>query len=309
MIERVAGTPLGRALVSDLGLYACAVLIWGSTWLAIKFQLGAVAPAVSVAWRFGAAALILFALALYRGVPLGFDPRTHAWLALQGLLLYSAGYVLIYLSELSLPSGMVAVTFSLVVLCNIGFQRLFFGVPMKSHILAGALLGIAGVALLFWPDLTRFSLSNDRRLGLLFCVLSTVIASLGNMAATRNHRRGIPVVAGNAWAMLYGSAFVAAYVAVSGQRFSFDPSLPYVLSLVYLALFGSVVAFVAYLTLMGRIGIDRAGYSGVATPMVAMGLSTWFEDLHWNAWILAGMSLCFAGNLMVLGKDRAAERS
>jgi drug/metabolite transporter (DMT)-like permease len=309
MIERAANSPLGRAIASNLGLYACAVLIWGSTWLVIKFQLGSVAPAVSVAWRFGAAALVLFALSLYRGVPLGFDARTHAWLALQGLLLYSAGYVLIYLSELSLPSGMVAVTFSLVILCNIGFQRIFFGVPMKPHILAGGCLGIAGVALLFWPDLTRLSLSADRRLGLLFCVLSTVIASLGNMAAMRNHRHGIPVVAGNAWAMLYGSLFVAAYVALSGQRFSFDPSLRYVASLLYLALFGSVIAFVAYLTLLGRIGVDRAGYSGVATPMVAMGLSTWFESLQWDAWIFGGMSLCLAGNLMVLGKDRGIGRA
>ena len=269
--------------MNNLGLYALSVLIWGSTWLAIKYQLGTVAPAVSVTWRFGAAALILFVLALYRRIPLRFDARTHGWLALQGLLLYSAGYVLIYLSEQTLASGMVAVTFSLIVLCNIAFSRLFYGVPMKPHIVAGAILGIFGVAVLFWPDFTSFSLSADRRLGLLFCVLSTVIASLGNMAATRNHRHGIHVVAGNAWAMMYGALFVAVYVALSGQRFTFDPSLRYVASLAYLALFGSVIAFVAYLTLMGRIGVDRAGYSGVATPVVAMGLSTWFESLQWNA--------------------------
>jgi drug/metabolite transporter (DMT)-like permease len=288
--------------MSNLALYACAVLIWGSTWLAIKFQLGTVAPAVSVAWRFGAAALMLFALARLRRQPLRFDLRTHGWLALQGLLLYSVGYVLIYLAERSLVSGLVAVTFSLITLCNIGFQRLFFAVPPRPHVLGGALLGICGVALLFWPDLREFSPAGERSAGLLACTLATVVASLGNMAAMRNHRHGIAVVPGNAWAMAYGALFVAAYVAASGQSFSFEATLPYVASLVYLAAFGSVAAFLCYLTLLGRIGVDRAGYTGVATPVVAMGLSSWFERLPWNGWIAGGMALCLAGNLLVLAR-------
>jgi drug/metabolite transporter (DMT)-like permease len=292
--------------MSNLGLYLCTVLIWGSTWLAIKFQLGQVAPAVSVAWRFAAAALMLLALARWRRMPVRFDARTHAWLALQGLLLFGINYVLIYLAEQSLASGLVAVTFSLIVLCNIGFLRLFFGMPMKAHALGGAVLGIAGVVLLFWPDLAGLSFSTQRRLGLVCAVLSTVAASLGNMVATRNHRQGVPIISGNVWAMGYGTLFVAAYAVLSGAHFSFDFSLPYVASWLYLALFGSVFAFLAYLTLLGRIGADRAGYSGVATPVVAMILSTWFEHLEWNAYLLGGMALCLAGNLVVLGVRRGA---
>lgn len=295
--------------MSNLGLYGCSVLIWGSTWLAIKFQLGTVPPAVSVVWRFGAAALILFALARLRRQPLRFDARTHGWLALQGLLLYSINYVLIYLSEQTLVSGLVAVTFSLITLCNIGFLRLFFAEPPRPHVLGGALLGICGVGLLFWPDLQRFSQGGERGLGLLYCVLATVVASLGNMAATRNHRHGIAVVPGNAWAMAYGALFVAACVALSGQAFAFEATLPYVASLAYLAVFGSVIAFLAYLTLLGRIGVDRAGYSGVATPVVAMALSSYFEHLPWNAWIAGGLGLCLAGNLLVLGRARPARAS
>jgi drug/metabolite transporter (DMT)-like permease len=287
--------------MSNLALYACTVLIWGSTWLVIKFQLGSVAPAVSVVWRFAAAALILLGVALWRGMRLRFDARTHAWLMLQGLLMFGANYVLIYLAERTLASGLVAVVFSLVVLCNIVFLRLFHGVPMKPHALAGALLGVGGVALLFWPDLSGLSLSGERRLGLLYCALSTVLASLGSMAATRNHRHAVPVITGNVYAMAYGALAVAAFAWASGQPFAFDFSAPYVAALLYLALFGSVVAFVAYLTLLGRIGADRAGYSGVATPVVAMVLSSWFEQLHWTAWIVGGMGLCLAGNLLVLG--------
>jgi drug/metabolite transporter (DMT)-like permease len=299
--------------MNNAGLYLCTVLIWGSTWLAIKFQLGTVAPEVSVTWRFGAAALMLALLAKGRGVSLRFDARTHAWLALQGLLLFGVNYILVYVSEQSLPSGLVAVTFTLIVLFNIVFLRLFFAIPMKPHTLGGAALGIAGVAVLFWPDLANFSFSSEHGTGLLECIAATLAASLGNMAATRNHRHAIPVIAGNAWGMFYGAAFVALVALVMGRPFRFDTSLPYIASLLYLAVFGSVVAFLAYLTLLGRIGADRAGYSAVITPLIAMVLSTVFEGLQWNIWIAAGIALCLAGNLLVLpvarGRDTMQTRT
>jgi drug/metabolite transporter (DMT)-like permease len=281
-------------------LYLSTILIWGSTWLAIKFQLGIVAPEISVCWRFGAAALMLAALARLRGLSLRVDLRTHAWLALQGCFLFGINYILVYVSEQSLTSGLVAVTFTLIVLFNIVFLKIFFGTPMKPHTLAGAVLGVVGVAVLFWPDLADFSFSTDRRIGLIECLVSTVMASIGNMVATRNHRHQVPVISGNAWAMLYGALFVGLYAAIAGRPFRFDTSLPYVASLLYLALFGSVFAFLAYLTLLGRIGADRAGYSAVVTPMIAMILSTFFEGLQWNAWIACGMALCLVGNLLVL---------
>jgi len=286
--------------MSDLALYACAVLIWGSTWLAIKFQLGVVPPAVSVAWRFALAALMLLAYARFRRLSLRFDARAHRWLALQGLLLFGINYVLVYRSEQYLTSGLVALIFSLVAFGNIAGMRLFFSVPVKRTALAGAGLGVVGLALVFWPELAAFSNSPARRLGVVLAVLSTLVASLGNMAATRNHRAHLPLVPANAWAMMYGTAFVAIYAALSGDHFVFERSVPYVVSLLYLALFGSVVAFVAYLTLLGRIGADRSGYTGVAIPIVALALSTFFEDLRWDAAMIAGIALCVVGNVLVL---------
>jgi drug/metabolite transporter (DMT)-like permease len=294
--------------MSDLGLYACSVLIWGSTWLVIKFQLGVVPPAVSVAWRFALAALILFAYAGYKGSPLRFDARTHRWLALQGLLLFGINYVLVYLSEQSLTSGLVAVIFSLVMFCNILGLRLFFSVPVKPAALSGSVLGVIGVALVFWPDLALLSMSPARRLGLIFALLSAPVASLGNMAATRNHRYQLPMIQANAWAMMYGAIFVAVYAALDGQHFAFDRSFRYVASLLYLALFGSVIAFVAYLTLLGRIGADRAGYTAVAIPIVALALSTLFEDLRWDATMAGGIAMCVAGNVLVLRRGAAGAR-
>jgi len=292
--------------MSDLALYACAVLIWGSTWLAIKFQLGVVPAPVSVAWRFAIAALILMAYTRLKRLPLRFEALTHAWLALQGLTLFGINYVLVYLSEQSLTSGLVAVIFSLVAFCNIVALRVFFSVPFSREALTGASLGVIGIALVFWPELSNFSLSPGRRTGVVLALLSPVVASLGNMTATRNHRCRLPVIQANAWAMMYGAAFVAIYAELSGQRFVFDWSLPYIVSLLYLAVFGSVIAFVAYLTLLGRIGADRAGYSGIAIPIVALGLSTLFEDLHWDAAMFGGVALCMAGNVLVL--RRAAEK-
>ena len=289
--------------MNDLALYACAVLIWGSTWLAIKFQLGMVPPAVSVAWRFAAAALILMAYAGLRRLTLRFDARTHLWLAVQGLLLFGINYVLVYLSEQTLASGLVALIFSLITFFNIVGLRLFFSVPVKRAALGGAVLGVIGVALVFWPELVNFSVSPGRRTGVILALIATVFASLGNMAATRSHRIELPVVQGNAWAMLYGALFVAVYAALDGERFVFDGSIAYVVSLLYLAVFGSVIAFVAYLTLLGRIGADRAGYTAVAIPVVAVALSTFFEDLHWNAPMVAGIAMCVAGNVLVLRRS------
>jgi drug/metabolite transporter (DMT)-like permease len=131
------------------------------------------------------------------------------------------------------------------------------------------------------------------------------VASLGNMVATRIHRRGLPVMPINAWSMFYGALFVAALAVAAGQRFVFDASWRYVASLAYLALFGSALAFGAYLTLMRRIGADRAAYTAVAIPVVALLLSSVFEQLSWQLTSVIGVALCLAGNVLML-RRRAA---
>lgn len=286
--------------MSATQLYLASVLIWGSTWLAIRFQLGVVSPVVSVAWRFALAALILLSFALIRKLPLTFSRRQHAWIALQGVLLFGANYVGVYIAEQYLASGLVAIAFSLLVFLNLIGARVFFGARLKPRVLLAALLGVSGVALMFWPELNSFSSSQHGVRGLLIALGSTVFASLGNMAALRNQRSGIPTLQLNGWAMLYGAGFVALLAMISGERFSFDWRLPYLASLLYLALFGSVLAFGAYLTLMKRIGPERAAYTAVAIPIVALLLSSLFEQLAWHAPMAIGLVLCIAGNLLVL---------
>ena len=291
--------------MDNFSLYLVTVLIWGSTWLVIKFQLGVVSPVVSVAWRFALAALMLLAYSLLRGKSLRFSARDHGWLALQGVLLFGLNYIGVYLSEQYLTSGLVAVMFSLVVFMNALGMRAFFGLPIRATAVFAATLGVAGVALIFGRELLAVSSAGDELHGLLLALGATVVASFGNMVATRNSRRPLPVMQLNAWSMLYGALFVMAVALARGEQLDFDPSWPYIASLIYLALFGSALAFGAYLTLMGRIGADRAAYTAVAIPIVALLLSTAFEHLRWHVQTFIGVAACIAGILWALRRRPA----
>ncbi len=287
-------------------LFLVPSLIWGTTWLVIKFQLGAVAPEVSVVYRFGLASLVLFAWCALRRVPLAFRPRTHALFACLGALQFGVNYVLVYLSEQRLTSGLVAVVYTLVVLWNIVGARVFFHRSIHASALAGAGLGILGVIVLFWPELARFRSQPGQGVAFALAVVSTVSASGGNLWSERIYGRGVPVVQSTAWGMLYSTIAVALYCAVRGIPFTFDARPAYLMSLGYLALFGSVIAFVGYLTLIQRIGAARAGYTSVVIPLLAMTTSTLFEGYRWSALALTGMALVVGGGLLVVRGKRAA---
>ena len=291
--------------MNNLGLYLAAVLIWGSTWFAITFQLGRVPPEVSVAYRFALAGALLLCWCGMRGLRLRYSPREHLWMALQGALLFGLNYVMVYLAEGQIASGLVAVIFSLMVIFNILGARAFFGTPFKLTTLVGAALGVSGVGLIFLPQIGPQNGNPHVAWGLGYAVVATISASLGNLVAARNQRSGLPVIQLNTFGMLYGALFVGVYALGVGRPFVFDGSAGYLISLGYLAVAGSILAFGAYLTLVGRIGADRAGYTSVAIPIVALLVSTVFEGMRWHAGTLAGISLCLIGNILVLRWGRA----
>ncbi len=290
--------------MSNVTLYLLSIAIWGSTWLAIKFQLGVVEPAVSVVWRFGLGSIVLFAYANFRHLPIKRPGKDHGWLIVQGAFLFGINYVAAYESEQTLPSGIVAVLFSLAVFFNLIGARLFFKTRIEPMTLIGAIIGCTGVALVFSPQLLQLNASGGVLRGALFAIGSALLAAVGSMVAARNYRTGMPVLQTTAWSMLYGSVTAAFWVAISGGHFRFETSASYVISFIYLMLFGSVIAFMSYLTLMKRIGPGKAGYANVATPIVALGLSTLFEHLVWQPIMIAGVVLCLVGNLFVLHKGR-----
>src|SRR5271169_5888364 len=165
-------------------LFAICTVIWGSTWLAITFQLGAVAPEASVAYRFALASLLLAAWCIATGRSLRFHLSQHAWFAAQGTLLFGLNYLCVYQAELRIASGLVALLFSLIVFLNLLGVRIFFATPIDLPTLVGAILGVGGVTLLFWRE---FGYSHDNTLrGIAFAAAGTVFAAGGNLVAVRN---------------------------------------------------------------------------------------------------------------------------
>jgi drug/metabolite transporter (DMT)-like permease len=290
-------------------LYIITVIIWGSTWLAIKFQLGVVSPELSVAYRFGLSAAILLIFSLLRRLPLRFGWRAHAFMALQGLFLFSMNYILVYLAEGYLTSGLVAIIFSMIIILNVIFGAVFLRNPVRINVVVGALVGFAGLTLVFWPELSSFDFSSNRALGVVLTFLGAASASLGNIISARNQRHTLPVVQTNAFGMAYGAVFMLVLAVLRGVQLTFDPSPGYVLSLLYLAVFGSVIAFYTYLTLLGRIGPDRAAYVTVLFPIIALLLSTLFEGMSWSPLQLAGVALVLLGNAAVLVRVRSLRAS
>ena len=293
--------------MSNAFLYAVTVLVWGSTWLAIEFQLGVVAPEVSIVYRYAGAALLLFGWSRIRGLRLAFSLRQHGRFALLGLLLFGLNYVLAYRAQLHISSALTAIAFSTILWMNIVNARLFFGVRAGRRVLIGALLGVAGIFTLFAPQVSELALSDTVFYGSMLAVVGALIASLGNMVSQASQRAGLPVIQSNAWGMLYGAIFTGLVAVYQGHDFVFDWSAPYLGSLLYLTVFGSIVAFGAYLTLLGRIGAHKAGYAMVMFPVVALILSALFEDLEIDATIVVGTLLVLAGNLFVLDKRAPGE--
>jgi drug/metabolite transporter (DMT)-like permease len=306
-MDHASAAPPNAGSRSDVFLFFLASFIWGTTWLAIKFQLGVVPPEVSVAWRFVLASLLLVAWCLLRGVPLRFTAHDHARLALLGFLLFGLNYVLVYRAEQHLASGLVAVVFSFLVFWNLIGARVFFGTPAPPAVVLGAVLGVAGVAVLFWPEVTSLQVDAGPLRGLLLALVATFFASAGNLYSQRLFGTGMAVAPSVAFAMGYASLSVMAWCAATGVPFTFDARPGYVLSLAYLALFGSVVAFMAFLTLLKRIGAGRSGYTAAVIPLIAMLASTAFEGYRWSAAPVAGMLLVLAGTVLVLrARERAA---
>jgi drug/metabolite transporter (DMT)-like permease len=301
-------SPAARRGAPTAVLFALSTTIWGTTWLAIKFQLGLVSPQVSVVWRFALASLLLVGWSAARRLPLRFTPRDHARLAILGFLLFGLNYVLVYEAERHLASGLVAVVFSFLVFWNLVGARLLFRAPAPPAVWLGAVLGVGGVALLFWPELANVQRGAQAGVGVAIALAGTAVASAGNLWSQRLFgARGVPIVQGTAWAMGYAALEVAGWSAATGIPFTFDARWPYVLSLLYLAVLGSVAAFVAYLTVLTRIGAGRAGYTAAVIPGVAMVASTLFEGYRWTASAVAGVALVLAGTVLVLRvKERAA---
>lgn len=284
-------------------LYTITVVIWGSTWLAIEYQLGVVEPEVSIAYRYAAAALVLFAWCRFRGLSLRFSVKEHAYFALLGLLLFCLNYIFAYRAQVHITSALAAIAFSTMLWMNIILSRIFFGTRVTVYVLAGALLGIVGIVVLFAPQIESIAVTDSMFFGSVLALGGALTASFGNMLSQSAQKRRLPVVETNTWGMFYGAILTSFVALASGHEFNFDATFTYISSLAYLAIFGSVIAFGAYLTLLGRIGAHKAGYVTVMFPVVAVILSVVFEGMRLTGTIVTGAALVLLGNLLILKKD------
>jgi drug/metabolite transporter (DMT)-like permease len=281
-------------------LFIIACLIWGSTFFAITLQLGEVAPAVSVVYRFALASAVLFAWCAVRGDRLLLPWRAQRWMMLQGAATFALSYICTYTSEQYLVSGLVAVLFALMVFWNPIFNRIAFGSPLGWRTWAAGVVAICGVTLLFfhsiagaWSEI-RSGGNGHFLLGLILAVCATLASSVGNIVVVKVREQSDNVLLTMAWSMLWGTLLVALWVVVSGQHFSLPTTAKYYGGLLWLSLLGSVIAFAAYFTLIHRIGSDKAVYIGVVTPVISVLLSIQLEHYRPGPLEWLGMVLCLS---------------
>jgi drug/metabolite transporter (DMT)-like permease len=282
-------------------LFAVSVLIWGTTWHAIVHQLAQASPEFGVAMRFTLAGLLVLAWAAWRGETLRFTPRQHALLALQGVFMYSVSYICVYHAELHIPSGLVAVGYSAQPLLLGVATRLLWGTPLTARFVAGGLMGVTGVALIFAPEFAQMSANARSAWGAAFTVAAVGLSSVGNLVASRNGDNGLPFVPVLGYGMLYGSVVSWLFVAADGQPMDWPTGWLWWSTLLYLAAFGSVVAFGCYLLLQQRIGVGPASTVGVATTVIALVVSVMLEGYRPGLLALTGAVLAIAGNALALG--------
>ena len=284
-------------------LYIIVLLAWGSSWFGISFQLDYdVAPQVSIVWRFLLASLMLFIWCFARGLKLSFPWREHINWLLLGFFLFCINYICAYFGTIYLVSGLVCLIFSTLTLFTVLNGFVFFKKPVRLPILFGAIVGIAGLSIIFSNEIssTEWSLNSGIVKGFLWMLLATFFASIGMLLSGQMQARKIPVIQSNAFSMLYGSLILITYISFSDISFSFSTSYSYVASLIYLALVASVVGFGVYLKLVGNIGADKASYVNIFTPTIALLLSTLFEDYQWSLIGFVGVILIIIGNIIVL---------
>ena len=283
----------------NLFLYVSASLIWGSTWLAIKLQLAQVPPILSVSYRFCLAALILLAYCRVTRKQLKFSARDHSFMMLQGFTLFGLSYLGSYLATAYMTSGLVAVIFSTILMMNIINLRIFMRQPVAWRAFYGGVLGLTGICVVFWQDLTALSATRGL-IGLLIAFAGAYMASVGNVVSTRHAKQGVPVTQANTFGMAYGGVLTLFIHFAVGGTLTMDWSVGYLGPMLYLTIFGSIVAFGCYMLLISRVGAEYAAYVTLLMPIIALILSTMFEGYHWTANASAGVALVLAGNLVIL---------
>ncbi len=275
-------------------------LIWGSSWFAIKFQLGSVSPLISISYRFLLAGILILGYAVFTGKKLSYNWKNHILFGLLGLFLFGLNYALVYEAEHTLTSGLIAVIYSSIIVMNVINTSLFLGKKLDKRLLMSAVLAVSGTALLFVPEFRGIKSGPEFWIAILLGISSVYSASLGNIVSASLQMRKIDVVPSTGIAMCYGGSIMALASLAQGHTFELPLTSAYLISLVYLALFASIIAFISYLLLLGEVGPERSAYVLVLIPAISMGISVIFEGYEFGISSLVGLVLIVFSNIYTL---------
>jgi drug/metabolite transporter (DMT)-like permease len=279
--------------------------VWGSTWIVIRDQIGTVPPQWSVAYRFVLAAVAMALVAKWKGQSLKMDRGGLIAALVLGVTQFSVNFNSVYMAERFITSGVVATVFALLLIPNSLLAWAFLGQKPNARFLWAGLVAVAGVALLFIHELRSSPLTNrEIAVGLAFTIAGLLGASSANVYQAGEEARRHPLLALLAWSMAIGALIdICLAFAVAGPPV-FEARLGYWAGVIYLALFGSVLCFALYFPVVRKIGPGKAAYSSVLVPIIAMSLSTVFEDYRWSALAIAGAVLSLGGMLLALARRR-----
>jgi drug/metabolite transporter (DMT)-like permease len=289
----------------DLAAIVICTAAWGTTWFAITLQFGVVDPVVSVIYRFALAAVLLFAWCALRGESIWLTRAQHFAAFGVGFSTFTINYTLVYWAEERVTSAVVAVLFAAMAFLNLIGFRIAFGQRPPTLAWGAASLGIAGVALMCWEEIAAANFGAEAMTGIAMTLAGVVAAVIGNIYARRGELAGSGIAASTGWAMAYGAAALAVFALATGKAWAFDTSWQYVLSLLHLAVNGSVIAFILYYGLARRRGYGMASYISALAPPVAMAVSALFEDKTWGLMALGGIVLVLSGQLLLLRTKKA----
>ena len=284
-------------------LFISTLIVWGPTWYIIKFQLGIVDPMTSVFYRFFLSSIIILIFCILKKINLKYTLKEHFFIAALGISLFNINYVLFYLSTVHLISGFVALCFSSILFMNVVNNIIFKGKFPKIMTLVGGFIGTLGLLFIFYDEIINFEFSKGTSIGILLGVLATYFASIGNLISEYTSKIKLNVVAVTGYGMLYGSITLLIYLLITGTELNFDFSYRYIISLLYLSIFGSVFGFILYLSVIKNIGANDAAYIAIIMPLIALIISTLFEDMIWNLNLYIGSSLVIFGNILILKKN------
>ena len=284
-------------------LFISTLIVWGPTWYIIKFQLGIVDPMTSVFYRFFLSSIIILVFCVFKKINLRFSLKEHLLIAALGISLFNINYVFFYLSTVHLISGFVALCFSSILFMNVVNNIVFKHKYPKIMTLVGGLIGTLGLLFIFYGEIISFEFSKGTSIGILLGVLATYFASIGNLISEYTSKVKLNVVAVTGYGMLYGSVTLLIYLLVVGIDLNFDFSYRYIISLLYLSIFGSVFGFILYLSIIKTIGANDAAYVAIIMPLIALIISTIFEGLIWDMNLYIGAFLVLFGNILILKRN------